>query len=505
MFNFSLRSQSRKDAANDPNQSRRTRNQDEENARSNNQRNASRQNYENDNYNDYDYNEEISSADIFPTEKEKTGILTFFSEMRRESAFCDISFTCQGVLLRAHKVVVSAWSRWLRSLLLEGTDDEALSLDIFEPNALSSVIDYMYGLPLYIDVDTADDLLKVIRRLELQDLEQQCWRFLISAMNEDNCNQLHDLADRYDCPPLKLAAFRMLQETDPTYSFEPINFDINRAKENFNDGMKVRSGLTGPGERSFYVMSGGYEDYEDEEDVGALSVLDFARNMNDGDTDEDGDQQDGANPDEPRQRSRSKRITSTVFPEQLPPNASAAEVVRAWGTKLQYVYEQCLPADRGQMRTNENEDDEQDDDYRMRSMPPVAPSTIRFNYTRAPPSRRMQSSMLDDARRRGPAGLDWKNELKRFYLAIKMPEKLASIDDILKTWEGKEDQMLAAMIVKYKKLMPRSLLEHFDNLQSVLETQTESSFVHANAAAASFRQPAKSASAASRDPKSLPI
>lgn len=59
-----------------------------------------------------------------------------------------------------------------------------------------------------------------------------------------------------------------------------------------------------------------------------------------------------------------------------------------------------------------------------------------------------------------------------------MPEKISSIDDILKTWEGKEDQMLAALLVKYKKLIPKSLLDHFDSLQNAMETQTESSFVH---------------------------
>ena len=103
-------------------------------------------------------------------------------------------------------------------------------------------------LSLYFNIQTADELLKVIRRLELQDLEQQCWRFLISVMNEENCNELHDLADRYDCPPLKLAAFRMLQETDPSYQFAPINWDVATARENYNDGMNSHSGLTGPGD-----------------------------------------------------------------------------------------------------------------------------------------------------------------------------------------------------------------------------------------------------------------
>lgn len=59
----------------------------------------------------------------------------------------------------------------------------------------------------------ADNVLKVVRRLEMQKLEQQCWRYLMTVINPDtNVEILHELADRYDCPPLKLAAWRILQE-----------------------------------------------------------------------------------------------------------------------------------------------------------------------------------------------------------------------------------------------------------------------------------------------------
>lgn len=54
--------------------------------------------------------------------------------------------------IRCHKVIVSSWSRWLRSLLLEGAD-EVLSLDIFDPTALGAVLDYMYGTALTITVE----------------------------------------------------------------------------------------------------------------------------------------------------------------------------------------------------------------------------------------------------------------------------------------------------------------------------------------------------------------
>jgi hypothetical protein len=43
-----------------------------------------------------------------------------------------------------------------------------------------------------------------VRRLEMESLEKQCWKYLMSILDKDNnCEMLHELADRYDCPTLK--------------------------------------------------------------------------------------------------------------------------------------------------------------------------------------------------------------------------------------------------------------------------------------------------------------
>jgi hypothetical protein len=83
-------------------------------------------------------------------------------------------------------------------------------------------------------------------------------------------------------------------------------------------------------------------------------------------------------------------------------------------------------------------------------------------------------------RPRPVADIDWKSELKRFYLSINMPEKIPSLDGILDTWAGKEDQMLSSLLVKYRKIVPKDVYLHFDQLHTLVETQTESSFVHPN-------------------------
>ena len=96
---------------------------------------------------------EYSEAQLLPCESEKKHILQMFYTMRKDSFFCDVAFVCNGVLFRAHRVVVSSWSRWLRALLCESPDEEVVSLDFFDATAFGAALDYMYGVPLTITVE----------------------------------------------------------------------------------------------------------------------------------------------------------------------------------------------------------------------------------------------------------------------------------------------------------------------------------------------------------------
>ena len=79
----------------------------------------------------------------------------------------------------------------------------------------------MYGKPLHFSIDAAETLLKVIRRLELANLETHCWDYMMKVIDQTNCLILHEFADRYDCPPLKLTAWRLIQESTPAYAAMP--------------------------------------------------------------------------------------------------------------------------------------------------------------------------------------------------------------------------------------------------------------------------------------------
>lgn len=94
--------------------------------------------------------EENIEAMLIPSDHEKKALLASFEAMRKESLFCDVAFISQGVLFRCHRVVVSSWSRWMRTFLCDSPEEEILSLDIFTPDAFQAVLDYMYGYPLQV-------------------------------------------------------------------------------------------------------------------------------------------------------------------------------------------------------------------------------------------------------------------------------------------------------------------------------------------------------------------
>eukprot|EP01035_Chromulina_nebulosa_P032080 gene32080-42812_t len=192
----------------------------------------------------------------------------------------------------------------------------------------------MYGVPLQFSIENADNILKVIRRLEMQGLEQQCWKYLISIIDSDNCSELHEIADRYDCPPLKLAAFRVLQESNPIYASSPMR---RLPDDEDDDEVIATSGFTGPGEPSFYTTPSTFADkldYDEEEEEEEEEDIEedinkykynneYTYSNKNNDNEENYDDNDEKSDD-----------INDVSPKDLPTNAKANDVIKTWTNHL---------------------------------------------------------------------------------------------------------------------------------------------------------------------------
>ena len=74
--------------------------------------------------------------------------------------------------------------------------------------------------------------------------------------------------------------------------------------------------------------------------------------------------------------------------------------------------------------------------------------------------------------------VDWKEELRRFYMSVGLRDKIPGIAKVLELWKGREEQMLSSLLDKYQDSMPPAMAEHLEQLCALLETHTESSFVN---------------------------
>ena len=415
-------------------------------------------------------------GNILSSDAEKSRVLVNFKELREDGAFCDITFVCQGKRFRAHRAIVSAWSRWLRALLCEEQPSEdVVSLDVFDPLSFGKVLDYMYGVPLNVTLDTAEALLKVVHRLQLQGLEESIWIFLMKVVDPDNCEALHDLADRYDCPPLKLMAWRILQESIPGYSSVPASLLAASAAA----GVLKGTGLTGPGEPEFLsnlpqtqLPAQAERRRHDLEDHDVPSIF---SHFTPPPPSEAGDDDDDYLPPPP------PAASAYTHPKELPPAASAQDLVKAWSARLGDVYARCN-APEGDAFLDPDTMEVQGGKKILYSGGAARHQQRNRGSPNSAGSKAGQHQRGRDKRDK-PAGfvphfraLDWRQELKGFYVGIGMPEKIPGLGEILQTWEGKEDQMLSHLIVKYKRQIPQSLAEHLNTLQGYVESQSESSF-----------------------------
>ena len=91
-----------------------------------------------------------------------------------------------------------------------------------------------------------------------------------------------------------------------------------------------------------------------------------------------------------------------THPDELPLDANATEVLKAWAHRLQDVYNQCVPQEQR-----------------------VAESKV-----------------------------DWGGELREIYLVLNLPDKIPLINQILEMYKGKEAQMMQTILMKYKNELP---------------------------------------------------
>lgn len=281
----------------------------------------------------------------------------------------------------------------------------------------------------------------------------------MSVVNVSNCKALHELADRFDCPPLKLTSWHIIQESKLGYGTNPSNKLFVAAGDAVlldHNGVKMvppplpftlkGSGLTGPGEidgggGSYYAngeKSYGHGSDDDE----YLSVFnDYTeefRAAKGGDSSYS-DEQEQLFP----------------FPEQLPPGAPAADVIKAWAYKLQLVYDMCMPGEDVRQQKDRVQSSSHFDQQSSVLHPQdnTSLSGSRHHHRSSPPAFSAQKN-LDSGYDDCGDDLDTQHDKTRqkiieYYNSHGLLEKITSVDNILANFKYREDLIFEALRKKY--------------------------------------------------------
>jgi hypothetical protein len=364
-----------------------------------------------------DIEPEYYQSSIYPTDFEKSSALNMMNELRADGVLCDVTFTIKDYLFPAHQVVVCGNSRWLRSLLIGG-EENVINMDIFSKDIFKQVLAYMYGQSVNIAFSDAEEFIKIARRLELGELEQKVWEFLLSIVDSDNCSEMHELADKYDHPHMKLVAWQVLQQAVPGYAYSPANI-LELRESMVGDQRKGLSSKSTESGTSLRSAPGGKR--------GSLQRYMTRRGSDlvQGDDDDDDDE------NIPSIFAGHENMEDYIPPDELDPDANAEEVVRSWATRLQIVWKECQP-DLDELETS------------------AFPSRNRRG-----PKRNFSKKEKDMLHERKRVFVDYRQEMTDFY-AEHNPQKLEEVDTILKAFEDHDD-MLEKLYDQYEVPMPREL------------------------------------------------
>jgi len=100
-------------------------------------------------------------------------IKSTFQDLRDEDDFMDVTLSCDGEQIRAHKVILSACSLTFRNLLKKNpTQNPVILLWDMSPRDLSAILDFMYNGEVNVKQEHLNSFLSVAEKLRVRGLCQ---------------------------------------------------------------------------------------------------------------------------------------------------------------------------------------------------------------------------------------------------------------------------------------------------------------------------------------------
>uniref|UniRef100_A0A8C4NCK5 Kelch-like family member 5 n=1 Tax=Eptatretus burgeri TaxID=7764 RepID=A0A8C4NCK5_EPTBU len=133
----------------------------------------------------------------------------------KEKLLCDVVLVAGDRRISAHRLMLSAVSDYFEAMftsnLRESTEYE-VTLEKVDPDALSSLVQYVYTGHLQICENNVEALMDVACLLQLQPVVEACSGNLVKYLQPSNCLGIRNFADAHDCLELFTVAHNYTME-----------------------------------------------------------------------------------------------------------------------------------------------------------------------------------------------------------------------------------------------------------------------------------------------------
>merc|ERR550532_3094861 len=128
---------------------------------------------------------------------------------------CDVILIAGARRIPAHRIVLSAASDYFAAMFTndvrEATQEEIVMKDV-EPDALYSLVQYVYTGRIDLKEDTVENLLSTACLLQLSEVVEACCGFLMKQLHPSNCIGIRQFADAQGCSDLYKVANNFVME-----------------------------------------------------------------------------------------------------------------------------------------------------------------------------------------------------------------------------------------------------------------------------------------------------
>ncbi|CAH8512267.1 Kelch-like protein 5 [Schistosoma haematobium] len=144
----------------------------------------------------------------------------------------DLNNSSNELIIRipAHRVILAAASDYFAAMfgneLKEATEQEIWIHDV-EPNALKTLINYIYTGYLDLREETVSDLLAAACFLQITEASQTCERFLTKRLDATNCLSMSRLSEQYGCELLRKRSTKFILEHFSDVAQQPDFLNLN--------------------------------------------------------------------------------------------------------------------------------------------------------------------------------------------------------------------------------------------------------------------------------------